>query len=212
MSQIAYSHTDGEPAGQPSEGAPEGDTHAPQDTPPATATDAVAGASGAQQLPALLTKEVSGPRTTGPAILPAGWALITPAAVKVLLTLTFLGERGKATQKQLADITGLSERTILTALKLLDAHGLLVYEGARGEGTVWRLTKIPDTLPDAAKEYHGAQGKEAAKNLSRRKDELKERGQALKDAASGADQQRFRAVQALIAAESANAEPDGTTP
>jgi hypothetical protein len=164
----------------------------------AAAKNAVAGAGDAQALPAVITQEVTAPRPVKLAFLPPGWAQLTPTAVKLWMTLLFLGPRGKATQKELAAIAGMSERAVLSAFQVLGLHGLLNYKGAPGKGTAWQLTGVPHALPVAAKELYAARLEQQEQHLGRRKAELEQDRQALEDAASGVEQERFRALKESI--------------
>src|SRR5262249_5723887 len=59
--------------------------------------------------------------------LPAAWALLTPAAVKLWATLLYLGAQGRATLKDLAELSGLSERTLHSALRDLQGAEFLTF-------------------------------------------------------------------------------------
>jgi hypothetical protein len=167
----------------------------------APATVTVAGAGDVLPVPVPPAQDASAPHTSATVlpILP-GWAQLNASATKLWATLAYLGACGKATQKELARVAGMSERTVLTALANLQTHGLLVYTGNRGEGTCWQLLKIPETLPDAAKQHYAARLTKKAVAIERRRLELDEERQALDDAASGVAQDRFRTLAAEIAA------------
>src|SRR5579885_3016077 len=128
----------------------------PDESLPATANNAGAASQNAV-LPVSLAPDAMGASSPWKMSLPPGWVQLSPSAVKLLITLAAIGTRGTATQSELADLCGLSERTATKALAELQDHGLLVYEGNRGEGTTWHIAVCPMTLPDAARERYAAQ-------------------------------------------------------
>jgi hypothetical protein len=174
----------------------------------APATDAVAGA--ADLIPGLVAPEaaatdaVAGRRTP-----PPGWTLLNTSAVKLWVTLAFLGVSGRATQKQLAEAAGLSERTVLSALGELQALGLLTYQANQGQGTTWQLLPVPGALPGTASDFFRARTRGQEQGIVRRRERLDQQLQEIEDAVSGADQERFRRLTLEITPPAMAEEPAG---
>jgi hypothetical protein len=85
---------------------------------------------------------------------PAGWALISPTAIKLLNTLRYLHPLRCGTAEALAAISGLSVRAIYPALEELAACCLVKIQAKRGEGLSWMLLPAPNRLPDSAAYYY----------------------------------------------------------
>ena len=75
------------------------------------------------------------------------------SALKVWITLWQMGGSGHTDYEQIANKSGVGERTVPRTLKELSALGWLRFKGVRGEGIFFKLLAPPVMLTKPAAEY-----------------------------------------------------------
>lgn len=131
---------------------------------------------------------------------PPGWELASPAAVKVLVTLTALAPAGQLPPKRLGVLTGLSKRGALSGLKEAAVLGWLSYDDSVKK-IAWRLQQMPAVLsPEAQKFYED----KLKKRTSTQKETVAGMRRQLDEAVNGVAQIRFAEQAQIVEQQLAN--------
>jgi len=104
-----------------------------------------------------------------------GFALASPSAIKLLLVLRYLAgnDQNDGSCQQIGALTGLSDRTVSTAINELAVLGWVRVAAARGIGIRFTLLEPPVALKSTALEHYAAKIEKARERLDLKEQELK---------------------------------------